>query len=69
MPNKETKRSAKLASATTWELLEELRMRGDLAMTVMPTSDRGADGAALSALAGALMRASVPETLYAKRGE
>lgn len=64
-----TKRSARLASATTRDLLDELRLRGDLAMTVVPTTERGADGAVLSALAGAVLRSSVPETLDAKRGE
>lgn len=58
-----------VGEATTQELLEELRLRGDLAMVAMPTSDRGADGCALSALAGALLKSSTKETLEAKRGE
>jgi hypothetical protein len=58
-----------LGEVTTRELLEELRLRGDLAMVAMPTSDRGADGAALSALAGALLKSSCLGTLEAKRGE
>lgn len=58
-----------LGGLSTRELLEELRLRGDLAMVAMPTSERGADGAALSALAGALIKSSTKETLEAKRGE
>jgi hypothetical protein len=66
---KPKERLAAIAEATTRDLLEELRLRGDLAMTVMPSSERGADGAALSALAGALLKSSVKETLEARRGE
>jgi hypothetical protein len=58
-----------LGLATTRDLLEELRLRGDLAMTVFPASDRGADGAVLSAIAGATLRASSLETLEAIRGK
>ena len=58
-----------LGEATTRELLEELRLRGDLAMTVMPTSERGADGSVLSAIAGAVIKSSTKATLEAKRGE
>lgn len=59
----------KLGERTTRELLEELRLRGDLAMTVMPTTERGADGSVLSALAGATLKSCTKETLEAKRGE
>jgi hypothetical protein len=41
-----------IGEVTTRELLEELRLRGDLAMAAMPTTPRGADGAVLSAMAG-----------------
>lgn len=58
-----------LGEASTRELLEELRLRGDLAMVVMPTSERGADGAVFSAMAGAVLRSSVAASLDAKRGE
>lgn len=54
---------------STRALLEEMRLRGDLAMVAMPTSERGADGAALSALASVLLKSSARETLEAKRGE
>lgn len=57
-----------LGQTTTRELLEELRLRGDLAMTAMPTTDRGADGAILSALAMAVLRATTTETLDSVRG-
>jgi len=60
---------ALLFQVTTRELLDELQLRGDLAMTVYPTTERGADGAALSALAGALIKSSTKQTLEAKRGE
>lgn len=53
----------------TRELLEEMRLRGDLAMTVYPTSPRGEDGAVLSAIAGAVLKSSTEETLEAIRGE
>lgn len=65
----EARATPNLGVATTKDLLEELRLRGDFAMTVMPSTERGADGAALSALAGALLRASDPATLNAKRGD
>lgn len=58
-----------LGEATTLELLEELRLRGELAMTAMPTTERGADGAALSALAGVLLKSSTKQTLEAIRGK
>ncbi len=58
-----------LGQATTRDLLLELALRGDLAMVALPTTERAADGAALSALAGALIKSSAKETLEAKRGE
>jgi hypothetical protein len=59
----------KLGKVTTRKLLEELRLRGDLAMVAMPTTPRGADGAVLSALAGATLKSCCDETLEARRGE
>jgi hypothetical protein len=53
---------------TTRELLEELRLRGDLAMVAMPTTSRGADGSVLSAMAGSQLRSLETETLEAVRG-
>jgi len=58
-----------LGSFTTRDLLEELRLRGDLAMTAMPSTERGADGSVLSAIAGAVLKSSTKETLEAIRGE
>lgn len=66
---REEVRSQTLGEVPTRDVLGELQLRGDLAMTAMPTTDRGADGAALSALAGALIKASCAETLEAVRGE
>lgn len=68
---KEKARKAKqrLGEVPTRELLEELRLRGDLAMTVLPTSERGADGAVLSALAGVVLKSCATETLEANRGQ
>lgn len=60
---------AEVGEATTRQLLYELRMRGDLAMTAMPTTPRGQDGSFLSASAGMLLRATERETLDARRGE
>ena len=57
-----------LGMFTTLELLEELRMRGDLAMVAMPTTSRGADGSVLSAMAGSQLRSLETETLEAVRG-
>jgi hypothetical protein len=57
-----------LGQTTTRELLEELRLRGDLAMTVMPSTERGADGAVLSALAGVQLKTHCLATLEAVRG-
>lgn len=57
-----------LGSLPTRALLEELRLRGDLAMTVMPTTPRGADGAHLSSSAGLLLLACANDTLNAVRG-
>ena len=53
---------------TTRELLEELRLRGDLAMVAMPTTSRGADGSVLSAMATSQLRSLEAETLEAVRG-
>lgn len=58
-----------LGEFSTRELLEELQLRGDLAMTVMPTTERGADGSILSAFGSAGLRALTLETLEANRGE
>lgn len=58
-----------LGEFTTRELLEEMRLRGDLAMVAMPTSERGADGSVLSALAGVLLKSSCKETLESRREE
>lgn len=63
------KKEGELGRATTRELLEELGLRGDLAMTVTPTTDRGADGAVLSAISRAVLKSSTKETLEARRGE
>jgi hypothetical protein len=59
----------KIGKVSTRDLLEELRLRGDLAMLAMPTTSRVVDGAALWALAGAILKSSTEETLEAKRGE
>lgn len=58
-----------IGELTTRELLEELRLRGDLAMTVMPTTPRGQAGSFLSAAAGMLLIACDTDTLEAVRGQ
>ena len=60
---------ALLGEVTTRSLLEELRLRGDFLMTVMPTTERGQDGAVLSAIATAVLKSSTPETLETVRGK
>jgi hypothetical protein len=57
-----------LGMIPTRELLEELRLRGDLLMTVMPTTPRGQDGSMFSALATALLKATTEASLEADRG-
>lgn len=51
------------AHLSTVELLEELRMRGDLMLVAHPTSDLAADGAVLSGVAGAALKALGKELL------
>lgn len=58
-----------LGQVSTRDLLLELQLRGDLAMTVWPTTPRGQDGSFLSATAGLLLRGCNDEaTLNAIRG-
>jgi hypothetical protein len=59
---------AMLGNTTIRDLLEELRLRGDLAMVAMPTTPRGADGAVLSAMAGSQLKSLETDTLEAVRG-
>jgi hypothetical protein len=56
-------RSVMLGTYTTRELLEELRMRGDLLFLECPTTEAGTDGGILSGSATALLRALTPATL------
>lgn len=56
-------KSARLGLATTREILEELRARGDVAMAVYPYTELGADGAVLSGLASAGIKAVGEEIL------
>jgi hypothetical protein len=57
-----------LGRVSTRELLEELRLRGDLAMVALPATPRGQDGAFLSSWVSLLLRGCEKETLDASRG-
>lgn len=58
-----------LGGATTQQLLDELRLRGDIAMTVHPGTKRAVDGEAMSSWARLGMVGFDNKTLEAKRGE
>jgi hypothetical protein len=57
-----------LGEYSTRDLALELQLRGDLAMTAMPGSARGADGSVLSAFGSVLLKSCSEETLEANRG-
>jgi hypothetical protein len=52
-----------LGLASTREILEELRARGDVALIAYPQTDLAADGAVLSGVASAALKAVGEETL------
>lgn len=62
MPKKRCK-EAHLGLATTREILQEMQARGDVAMTVYPTSERGEDGSVLSAFASVSIKSCCDKTL------
>jgi hypothetical protein len=63
VPKKRMCNQAHLGLATTHEILEELQARGDVSMVVAPGSPEGADGAMLSGLASAALKALGPQAL------
>lgn len=58
----------RLGEVTTGALLDELRLRGDLARTVHGATRRGGDGDLMAQLAVAMKSAVVGATLDAVRG-
>lgn len=58
-----------IGAYTTRQLLQELQLRGDLAMTVFPTTPVGADGSRLSSIVGLFLEAADSRSLDGTRGE